>query len=840
MTLEYTFACPLANGIHARPASAIERIAERFSSNISIVNQRTGRTANAKSVLSMVGADFKFNDACCLIVSGQDEQAAFETIHTFVRDQFPSCDEPLPDIKVPEGQVRLPPLLRAAHVSFYSGNAVVEGIGMGQAVFMDSLLNIFRNAAGLQAGEPQCEQANINNAINALDRKISRQLTHAAKVEAGILDAHLSILRDPELIAYISRQIESSRCSAGQAICAAAEHFSDILRATGSLILRERILDIQDVCMALINEIYGDVFKTAKAMPAAPSICIAENLTPSQLLSLDRTFLKGLVLTNAGTTSHTVILARSFGIPTLTGIRDLPHDAAAEVILDGNLGILITDISPAVRRYYEFEERKAGRKKQQLQRFINCRANTRDGRHIEIAANIAAAKEIETALNDGADGVGMFRTEMFFLERNSAPSEQEQFEAYRQVVEKGRTVIIRTVDVGGDKHLDYLNIPAEDNPFLGYRAVRIYPEFANVIRDQLRAILRASAFGKIKLMIPMVSCVEEVRWVKETLSAIRAQLDAENIAYDKSMAVGIMVEVPSAVFIIDQLAKEIDFFSIGTNDLTQYFLAADRQNAKVSRLYSPLHPSFIRLLKKIVDDVHGAGKWVGVCGEMAGQPENVPLLVGLGLDELSLSSPHISAVKAAISRADLAQCGKLVESAMQSATVEDVRRLLNAYSHQNVSLPIIDTDLIILDSDSRSRHEVIKEVIDNLYVFGRTDQPDTVEEEIWKREEVYSTGLGYGFAVPHCSSDALLANCISVVKLKNPVEWNSADSKPVDVVIMLAIRSSEKEKAHMQIFARLARNIMHDEFRSALRSTNDAKSLLDYIKSSLELGQVSC
>lgn len=564
-------------------------------------------------------------------------------------------------------------------------------------------------------------------------------------------------------------------------------------------------MDVQDVCTALLKEIYGDIIKPAKVLPDMPSICIADNFTPSQFMSLDRKFLKGLVLANAGTTSHTIILARSFGIPTITGVANLDKISGTEVIVDGDLGILVSEISEPVKRYYELEKKKISAKKQQLQKFINSPGA---GGQIEVGANVSGADEIAAAVNFGADGVGVFRTEMIFLGRESAPTEHEQFEIYKKAAlnANGRPVIIRSIDIGGDKHFDYLKIPAEANPFLGYRAVRIYDEFSEIIRNQLRAILRASAFGKLQLMIPMVSCVEEVRQVKKILAEIRTQLDSEKAAYDKTMQVGIMVEVPSAVFIIEQLAREIDFFSIGTNDLLQYFVAADRQNERVSRLYTPLHPSFIRFLKRIVDDVHTSGKWVGMCGEMAGDIQNIPILVGLGLDEISLSASNIPAIKATISQADPNQCRNLIETAIQCSTIEEVQRLMQKGLNSSKLLPIIDANLIILDSDSRSRHEVIKETVDNLYVFDRTEQPAAVEEEIWKREGVYSTGLGYGFAVPHCSCDGILANCISIVKLRHAVDWNSADSKPVDIVIMLAIKSSEKDQTHMQIFSRLAQD----------------------------------
>jgi fructose-specific PTS system IIA-like component len=466
------------------------------------------------------------------------------------------------------------------------------------------------------------------------------------------------------------------------------------------------------------------------------------------------------------------------------------------------------------------------------------RAITTDGHAVAVMANVASAHEVCGAVAGGADGVGLFRTEMLFMDRAAPPSEDEQYEAYASALRAaaGRPVTIRLLDVGGDKPLPYLDLPDESNPFLGYRGVRLYDEHAPLVRAQLRAILRASSAGEARILVPMVATVEEARAVKETLAQVRNELAAEGVRFERMPKLGAMVEVPSAAFMIEELSREVDFFSVGSNDLAQYFLAADRDNRAVSSIYGWAHPSFLRLLKKVVDDAHAAGRTVSLCGEMADSSAAVPLLLALGFDELSLSAPRVVNVKRAVASSRLSSCAELLERAASSATRAQVEALVNGFTsdgadHQPLLLPEL-----MIRSDAATMPEVIKELTDGIWLAGRVARPHLLEEKVWLREEVYSTGFGYGFAIPHCKSDQLTASSIAVARLERPVQWGlGGETKPVDVVMLLALREQDHGNEHMRIFAKLSRLVMHDGFRNRIRAERDPQRLLSFLEESLGL-----
>jgi fructose-specific PTS system IIA-like component len=380
----------------------------------------------------------------------------------------------------------------------------------------------------------------------------------------------------------------------------------------------------------------------------------------------------------------------------------------------------------------------------------------------------------------------------------------------------------------------YLNLPLEANPFLGYRAVRFYEEQHALVATQLRAILRAAALGNVQLMVPMVSCVEEVRLVKSMIARAKAVLDEAGTPHGE-VELGIMVEVPSVAFSIPQLSEEVSFFSIGTNDLTQYTLAVDRGNRKVARLYNNLHPAFLAMLKKVVDDAHTCGRWVGMCGEMGGIERFAPVLVGLGLDEISTAGPNVPAMKAAVAGCDSKACRTLIESAVTQSTIADVEGLLSDYAASGQQAGTLDEAITNLSSDARSREEAIKEMVDSLFLAGRATNPDTVEEAIWLREDVFSTGIGHGFAIPHCKSPDITVNSVGVLRLKKPIDWQKTlDDQPVRILLMLAIRESDGADEHLKIFAKLARKIMHEEFRERLLTESDPAALVQYIEGEIQ------
>jgi fructose-specific phosphotransferase system IIA component len=473
-------------------------------------------------------------------------------------------------------------------------------------------------------------------------------------------------------------------------------------------------------------------------------------------------------------------------------------------------------------------------RQERVQRFTMHRATTQDGHPIEIGANIATSDEAAAIIAAGADGIGLFRTEMLFLDRTSAPLENEQLETYQLVLEaiRGLPVIIRTLDIGGDKPLNYLHLPAEENPFLGYRALRIYPEFELLFRTQVRALIRASATGPLKLLLPMIATVDEARWIKAIILEEQTKCTAENVPFDPFMPVGAMIEVPSAAFAMDALCHEFDFFSIGSNDLLQYFMAADRSNARLAGLYNPLQPSFLRLLKLIVDAAHKNKKWIGVCGEVGGQIRLLPLLAGLGLDELSMAAPVIADIKAGLSVLRMTDCRQLLDTALGCATADEVAALLERFAEQH-SAPLIDPELIILNSNATTKEEVIKQAVDRLFILGRIESSRIVEDSIGQREKSYSTGFGHGFAIPHCKSDAVRFNSLVMIKLRVPVPWNSLDNQPVSTVILFAVRETNSATEHMKVFAKLARQVMNSSFRARLEVENNTTSLCTFLNETL-------
>lgn len=840
MPLEFTFICPLPNSIHARPANNLEEVATQFESSVTVINERNGNEADAKSVLSLVGADIKQGDSCKVTIQGKDEQKAFTAIKSFIENVFPHCDEPLPELEVAEGEVVLPIMLRDRELQFIRGTPVSRGAGRGKAVVIGKL-SLPNGIDSKPPAEPDTEWQVVQDALESLKVELTTRLQeHLQSTEAAVLKAHLSIVRDPALSKKLNELIfKRQNISAANAIIGTYEHFAATLKNSESIYIRERVIDIQDICSRLIKLIYGSSSDEEQIHLSEPSVLVAENLTPSQFLAVDRKHLRGLVLSHAGITSHTVILARTFAIPTLTGIADAPMliNSGQDVVVDADIGIVLTQISPEVEQYYKLENMKRDRRMQKLEKPAKSEAKTSDGKRLELAANISLPEEAEAAFNYHAEGIGLFRTEMLFMEKSdSPPSEEEQYQAYLRVVKsaKKRPVIIRTLDIGGDKPLPYLSIPTENNPFLGYRAVRFYADYPDLIKTQLRAIIRVSAHGTLNVMVPMVSCLDEIKTVKSMIQEIQADFKKADITYDPSMQIGIMVETPSAAFAIDQFSTEVDFFSIGTNDLAQYFFAVDRENKKVSHLYSFLDPSFIRLLKRIVDDAHKHDKWVGMCGEMAGVLSNLPLLVGLGLDEISLGAPNIPEMKSALPKIDSKECQKLVASAMACNSKDEVSKLLNDFPLTCKDKPLLDKELIIIDSESSSKHEVIKELCDNLYITERTNNPAGLEEDVWKREEVYATDMGYGIAIPHCMTNHIVSNSIAVLKPATPIDWGKREDT-VEVVILLTIRESEDQYDHMKIFAKLARKVMHEDFRKYLASENDPNAIKLFLEKNLEI-----
>ncbi|MFZ3419251.1 phosphoenolpyruvate--protein phosphotransferase [Vibrio harveyi] len=831
----FSFSCELPNGVHARPASHVEAVCNGFDSSITWQNQRTGMSGNAKSVLSLISTDTLLGDECLITIEGQDEDSALTQLKQFITNEFPHCDAPLATTtQEDENLAPLPRNFSNLNVAHIRGRSVSEGFGQGVLTVMGAInFDAFTDLPPAKSLNE--ERSQLNSGLEAVVKSLTIQLNSSEHTEGEVLKAHLSIAKDEEFRQTIASNLVEGRSSA-DAIIATAKHFGEVMKNSSSAYMRERELDIRDVCYQLLQSIYGDERFGSQNKLTQPTVCLADDLTPSQFLELDKSLLKGLILSHGGNTSHTVILARSFAIPTIVGVEGsrLTDLLDEEVVVDGTLGIVVTEIAESVERYYVQESKVKEIVSSRQAQFRDVAAQTFDGKVLEVAANIAHSVEAKAAFANGAEAVGLFRTEMLYMDRTCAPDEDELYNIFCQACDaaNGKSIIVRTIDIGGDKPVDYLNIPAENNPFLGYRAVRIYPEFIEMFKTQLRAILRASAHGNLKIMIPMISSLEEILWVKDILAEVRQELRKEALPFAEKVPLGIMLEVPSVAFIIDQCCEEIDFFSIGSNDLTQYLMAVDRDNAKVAASYNSLNPAFLRTLDHVVREVHRHGKWIGLCGELGAKGSVLPLLVGLGLDEISMSSPSIPATKERIAKLDSRECRQLLNKAMQCRTIQEVEHVLAQFRMTQSEAPMVSADCISLDRDLRNKEEVIKTLSDNLFLTGRCRYPNKLADDLWAREDVFSTGLGFGFAIPHTKSEHIEQSAISVCRLAKSIEWGDEEAQ---FVIMLTLNKHAAGDQHMKIFSKLARKIMHADFRDQLMTAETSYQIEALLKQELEL-----
>lgn len=508
--------------------------------------------------------------------------------------------------------------------------------------------------------------------------------------ESSIFDAHLAILDDPIFMNEIQGVIERQYKAAEVAVKEAIDHFVTMFDLLDDEYMKERAMDIKDVGNRLLKHLLGAPEITLPA-DTQPYILVVKELSPSQLAHLNPSHVLGIVTMLGGKTSHSAIMARALGIPLVTGIdiklKD-PIQTDDLIVIDGEEGIVLLNPDEDIVDKYSTIRTRQLEKKEQLELLANVEAITKDGSEFHLAANISTAKEVEMALKYGAKGVGLFRTEFLYMDRSSFPSEEEQFEVYRAVVQQTGeySTVIRTLDIGGDKQLDYFSLPEEDNPFLGYRAIRISLDRQEIFQTQLTAILRASAFGKVKIMYPMISSVEEVRQANQILRRAMADLDARGIAYQADIQVGIMIEIPAAVTIADLLAEESDFFSIGTNDLVQYVLAVDRMNEQIAHMYHPYHPAILRMLRTTVEAARKAGIPVSVCGEMAGDERSIPLWLELGVHELSMSLQSLLKVKHRILNTTAAEARYTARSCFSLRTSAEIDKLLSEFNESNMAV----------------------------------------------------------------------------------------------------------------------------------------------------------
>ncbi|GAA3407192.1 phosphoenolpyruvate--protein phosphotransferase [Paenibacillus hodogayensis] len=561
------------------------------------------------------------------------------------------------------------------------GNGGASGIAIGKAfVLPDWEWDMTENA--IDVNDMAFEFERLHEGVRISKTELTQIKQEIAEVlgveESNIFDAHLAILEDPVFMNEVAGIIQRQYKAAEVAVKEVVDKFVNMFDLLDDEYMKERALDIKDVGTRLLKHLLG-AFEEAKPPEDQPFIIVARELTPSQLAHLDSEKLLGIVTATGGKTSHTAIMARAMGIPFVFGI-DGGVQTGDWLIVDGESGHVYVNPDADAGAAYRERQQTLLQKRERLQSIVDVPAVTRDGREFQLLANIASLHELEQTLKRGAKGVGLFRTEMVYMDGTTWPKEEEQFGVYKAAAEKlqGKPLVIRTLDIGGDKQLDYISLPEEENPVLGYRGIRISIDRRDMFKTQLKAILRASVYGSIRILLPMISSVEEIRKARDVLELAKQELRSAGTAFDELIPVGIMIEVPAAAAIADMLAQEVQFFSIGTNDLVQYVLAVDRMNEKISHLYEPFHPAVLRMLKLTVEAAQKHGISVSVCGELAGDPDALPIWLGLGVHDLSMAAQSLLDVKSRLIESSEEEGKRLLERLLDCRTSAEMKGLLQA------------------------------------------------------------------------------------------------------------------------------------------------------------------
>ncbi|MEY8594954.1 phosphoenolpyruvate--protein phosphotransferase [Staphylococcus hominis] len=564
------------------------------------------------------------------------------------------------------------------------GIAASDGVAIAKAYLLVEPDLSFTNE---NITDTDAEIKKFRNALEASKIELTKIRNNAEKSlgadKAAIFDAHLLVLDDPELIQPIEDKIANEKVSAPEALNEVTTQFITIFESMDNEYMRERAADIRDVSKRVLAHLLG-VDLPNPSMIDESVVIIGNDLTPSDTAQLNKEFVQGFVTNIGGRTSHSAIMSRSLEIAAVVGTKSITHEVKQGdmVIVDGITGDVIIDPTEDELIAYQNKRERFFEDKKELQKLRDAETVTVDGEHAELAANIGTPDDLYGVMENGAEGIGLYRTEFLYMGRDQMPTEDEQFEAYKKVLEtmKDKRVVVRTLDIGGDKELPYLNLPKEMNPFLGYRAIRLCLDQQDIFRTQLRALLRASAYGKLNIMFPMVATIKEFRDAKAILLEEKDKLTSEGQEVADDIEVGIMVEIPSTAALADIFAKEVDFFSIGTNDLIQYTMAADRMSERVSYLYQPYNPAILRLVKQVIEASHKEGKWTGMCGEMAGDETAIPLLLGLGLDEFSMSATSILKARRQINGLSKNEMTELANRAINCATQAEVKELVHHIS----------------------------------------------------------------------------------------------------------------------------------------------------------------
>lgn len=575
-------------------------------------------------------------------------------------------------------------------VEMLKGIAASDGIAVAKAYLLVQPDLSFTKAS---VTDTAAEASRLDDALAKSSEELTLIRDKAAKSlgeeEAQVFDAHLMVLSDPEMIGQIKQNINDNQVNAESALKEVTDMYIGMFEAMDdNAYMKERAADIRDVAKRVLAHLLG-VTLPNPSMINEEVVVVAHDLTPSDTAQLDRTYVKAFVTDIGGRTSHSAIMARSLEIPAIVGTKEITSKVKAGDILavNGIEGDVIIDPTDEQAAEFNKAAEAYAAQKAEWEKLKEAATVTADGVHFELAANIGTPKDLEGVHNNGAEAIGLYRTEFLYMDSPDFPTEDDQFEAYKAVLEGmgDKPVVVRTMDIGGDKELPYLTLPHEMNPFLGYRALRISLSALgdDMFRTQLRALLRASAFGNLRIMFPMVATLKEFRAAKKLYDEERQKLIDEGVAVADSIQVGIMIEIPAAAVLADKFAKEVDFFSIGTNDLIQYTMAADRMNEQVSYLYQPYNPSILRLIKHVIDSAHAEGKWAGMCGEMAGDQTAVPLLMGMGLDEFSMSATSVLKTRSLMKQLTTTEMKELADRALQDCdTMEEVVELVQQYTNK--------------------------------------------------------------------------------------------------------------------------------------------------------------
>lgn len=667
-------------GLHARPAAQFVGCAARFQSQIKVKNAtKSSEFVRADSINQVAMLGVRQGDEIVITATGIDAEAALAALQTLFTTNFGEDNTP----HSPRGDESRLYITSLQGIPASGGVAIAPCFRYRKTPISWNQTTSLEEAQHYHVDNPNNEWQRLRTALHTAQQEIQTLLSHSSiqigDAEAAIFDAHLLFLEDPTLLETAQQRILSQHLNAEAVWQGVINEVANNYRHLDDPYLQERIADVVDVGQRVLRVLSGTPMTIVDV--SQPGILVAADLTPSDTASLDPTRVLGICITAGSATSHTAILARSLGIPAIVGLPPeiLQLTDGTQLAIDGEMGRVWVEPEPETLVALQAKQAAQHATQQQIRSITHQPCMTRDRHRINVFANVSSVHDTQQAVNFGAEGVGLLRTEFLYLNRATAPTEEQQLEVYQAIAQilDHRPLIIRTLDVGGDKSIPYLGVGVETNPFLGWRGIRFCLDRPQVLKTQLRAILRASLHHQIKIMFPMIATVTEIQAAKAILAQVQAELRQVGIGFDEDMEIGIMVEVPSAVTIADQLAREVDFFSIGTNDLSQYIMAADRTNPKVANLTDALHPAVLRMIQQTVEAGHAADIWVGLCGEIAADPLAAPILLGLGLDEVSLNPQAIPGLKSAIAQLTIPKAQAIVTAALQQDSAAKVREIVN-------------------------------------------------------------------------------------------------------------------------------------------------------------------